>query len=68
MQYNIIPCVEGDDELIADKLNAITDSKIVFEDTIKVLQSGLWKSVSIGPERKGAVSSPATVNLTMLTV
>ena len=29
-----IPCVEGDDELIADKLNAITDIKIDFEDAI----------------------------------
>ena len=35
MQYSIIPCVEGDDELIADKLNAITDSKIDFEDAIE---------------------------------
>ena len=35
MQYSIIPCVEGDDELIADKLNAITDSKIGFEDAIE---------------------------------
>ena len=34
MQYSIIPCVEGDDELIADKLNAITDLKIDFEDAI----------------------------------
>ena len=34
MQYSIIPCVEGDDELIADKLNAITDSKIDFEDAM----------------------------------
>lgn len=35
MQYSIIPCVEGDDELIADKLNAITDSKIDYEDAIE---------------------------------
>ena len=35
MERNIIPCVEGDDELIVDKLNAITDSKIAFEDTIE---------------------------------
>ena len=35
MEFKIIPCVEGDDELIADKLNAITDSKIDFEDTIE---------------------------------
>ena len=35
MKQRIIPCVEGDDEFIADKLNAITDSKIDFEDTIE---------------------------------
>ena len=35
MEHKIIPCVEGDDEFIADKLNAITDSKIDFEDTIE---------------------------------
>jgi len=35
MEYKTIPCVEGDDELIADKLNMITDSKIDFEDTIE---------------------------------
>ena len=35
MEYKTIPCVEGDDAFIADKLNAITDSKIVFEDTIE---------------------------------
>ncbi len=29
MEHRIIPCVEGDDEFIADKINAITDSKIV---------------------------------------
>ena len=34
MEYKTIPCVEGDDELIADKLNAITDLKIDFEDAI----------------------------------
>ena len=33
--HRIIPCVEGDDELIADKLNAITDAKIDFEDRIE---------------------------------
>lgn len=35
MEHEIIPCVEGDDEFIADKLNAITDAKIDFEDTIE---------------------------------
>ena len=35
MGHRIIPCVEGDDELIADKLNAITDSKIDFGDRIE---------------------------------
>ena len=35
MEHRIIPCVEGDDEYIADKLNAITDSKIDFEDAIE---------------------------------
>ena len=35
MEHSIIPCVEGDDEFIAEKLNAITDSKIYFEDTIE---------------------------------
>ena len=35
MEYRIIPCAEGDDELIAEKLNTITDSKIDFEDTIE---------------------------------
>ena len=35
MGHIIIPCVEGDDEFIADKLNAVTDSKIDFEDTIE---------------------------------
>ena len=34
MEHRIIPCAEGDDEFIADKLNAITNSKIDFEDTI----------------------------------
>ena len=33
MEYKTIPCVEGDDEFIAYKLNEITDSKIDFEDT-----------------------------------
>ena len=32
MEHKIIPCVEGDDEFIADKLNAITDLKISFEE------------------------------------
>ena len=31
----IIPCVEGDDEFIAEKINEFTDSKINFEDTIE---------------------------------
>ena len=35
MEHRIIPCVEGDDEFTAGKLNAITDSKIEFEDTIE---------------------------------
>ena len=35
MEYRIIPCAEGDDELIAEKLNMITDSKIDFEDIIE---------------------------------
>ena len=35
MEHRIIPCAEGDDEFIADKLNAITNSKIDFEDTIE---------------------------------
>ena len=35
MGHKILPCVEGDDEFIADKLNATTNSKIVFEDTIE---------------------------------
>ncbi len=34
MTYKTIPCSEGDDDLIEDKLNAITCSKIEFEDTI----------------------------------
>ena len=34
MEHRIIPCAEGDDKFIADKLNAITNSKIDFEDTI----------------------------------
>ncbi len=33
MEHRIIPCAEGEDEFIADKLNAITNSKIDFEDT-----------------------------------
>lgn len=35
MEHKILPCVEGEDELIADKLNAITDSKIDYEDAIE---------------------------------
>lgn len=35
MEHRIIPCAEGDDAFIADKLSAITDSKIDFEDVIK---------------------------------
>ena len=35
MQYTITPCVEGDDEFVAEKLDAITDEKIDFEDTIE---------------------------------
>ena len=34
MEHRIIPCAEGDDEFAADKLNAVTASKIEFEDTI----------------------------------
>ena len=32
MDHNIIPCVEGDDAFIADKLDAITDAMIPFVD------------------------------------
>ena len=32
LEYKTVPCVEGDDEFIADKLNAITDLKISFEE------------------------------------
>jgi len=35
MEHRIIPCAEGDDKFIADKLNAITNSKIDSEDTIE---------------------------------
>ena len=35
MNHEIIPCTEGDDELIADKLNAITDSEIDYADNIE---------------------------------
>ena len=35
MENKIIPCVEGDDAFVAEKLNAITDSKIVFKDAIE---------------------------------
>ncbi len=34
MECKTIACVEGDDEMIAEKLNAITDSKIDYEDTV----------------------------------
>ena len=32
MEQNIIPCTEGDDEFIAEQLNAVTDSMIDFDD------------------------------------
>ena len=35
MEYKTIPCVEGDDAFIADQLNAVTDSKIEYEDQIE---------------------------------
>ena len=35
MEYKIIPCVEGDDEFVTEKINNDTDSKIDFEDTIE---------------------------------
>ena len=35
MEQRIIPCVDGDDALIAEKLNEITNSKIDFKDTIE---------------------------------
>ena len=35
MEYKIIPCVEGDDEFVTEKINNVTDSKIDFEDTIE---------------------------------
>ena len=35
MEYKILPCVEGDDEFVAEKINEVTDSKINFEDTIE---------------------------------
>ena len=35
MDHQIIPCSEGDDELIAEKINEVIDSKIAFEDTIE---------------------------------
>ncbi len=35
VKVKIIPCSEGDDELISGKLGAITDSKIDLEDTIE---------------------------------
>lgn len=35
MKYTIIPCLEGDDEFVAEKINEVTDSKIDFEDTIE---------------------------------
>ena len=35
MEHRIIPCVEGDDEFTAGKLDAVTDSKIDYEDAIE---------------------------------
>ncbi len=35
MEQKIIPCVEGDDAFVADRLNAVTDAKIAFEDAIE---------------------------------
>ena len=35
MEYKTIPCVDGDDEFVAGKLNTVTDSKIDYEDTIE---------------------------------
>ena len=35
MQYQIVPCAEGDYALIAEKLNAFTDSMIPFDDPIE---------------------------------
>ena len=35
MEHKILPCVEGDDKFIAEKLNEVADSKIDFEDTIE---------------------------------
>ena len=35
MEQKIIPCVDGDDAFVADRLNAITDAKIAFEDAIE---------------------------------
>ena len=32
MEQNIIPCTDGDDEFIAEQLNAVTDSMIDFDD------------------------------------
>ena len=34
MEYRIIPCAEGDDEFVAEKLNAVTESEIVFDNAI----------------------------------
>lgn len=35
MNYRIIPCAEGDDEIVADKLKALTDAGIAFEDAVE---------------------------------
>lgn len=35
MEFKIIPCAEGDDEFVAEKINEVTDSKIDFEDMIE---------------------------------
>ena len=35
MQYQIVPCAEGDYAFFAEKLNAVTDSMIAFDDPIE---------------------------------
>ncbi len=35
IEHKITACAEGDDEFIADKLNAITESKIKYEDAVE---------------------------------
>ncbi len=35
MDCKFIPCVEGDDAFVAEKLDAITDAKINYQDTIE---------------------------------